>query len=39
MRMKGSASMMAMTIVVDADLTDADHTTTDQRKAATPCGD
>lgn len=28
-----------MTIVVDADLTDAVHTTTDDREAVTPCGD
>jgi hypothetical protein len=37
MRMKGSASTMAMTIVVDADRTDAVHTMSDQRQAATPC--
>jgi hypothetical protein len=28
-----------MTIVVDANLTDAAHTTTNEREAATPCGD
>jgi len=30
---------MAMTIAVDADLTDAVHTTTDRRQAAMPWGD
>ena len=39
MTMKGSGSTMAMTIVVDANLTDAAHTTTNEREAATPCGD
>jgi hypothetical protein len=28
-----------MTMGVDADLTDAVHTTTDQKEGATPCGD
>jgi hypothetical protein len=34
----GSGSTMAMTVVEDADLT-AVYTTTDQREAATPCGE